>query len=83
MVKPFGKSALTSARVRQFRAVELLEAVGTPAARKLPTELAAGGSGAPLTLDASAALRRARSMSLTVVPVTSVIERVGVSQLVL
>ncbi|HEV3437655.1 MAG TPA: WD40 repeat domain-containing protein [Gemmata sp.] len=42
----------------QIRAVELLEGLGTPEARKLLTELAAGAPNAPLTLDAGAALKR-------------------------
>jgi hypothetical protein len=41
-----------------MRAVELLEGLGTPAARKLLTELAEGAAGAPLSLDAGAALKR-------------------------
>jgi hypothetical protein len=57
-LKPFDKATLATNRLRQLRAVELAEGLGTPAARKLLAELAAGGPGAPLTLDASAALRR-------------------------
>lgn len=45
-------------RVRQTRAVELLEAIGTPAARKLLSVLAGGAVGVPQTIDASAALKR-------------------------
>ena len=44
--------------LNQIRAVELLEGLGTPEARKLLTELAAGAPNAPLTLDANAALKR-------------------------
>ena len=44
-LKPFDRSTLTATRVRQIRAVELLEGLGTPAARKLLGELATGGSG--------------------------------------
>jgi WD40 repeat protein len=45
-------------RLRQIRAVELLEGIGTPAARELLSELAKGAAGAPLTLEAGAALAR-------------------------
>ena len=43
-LKQFGKSGFTTTRVRQVRAVELLEGLGTPAARKFLSELAAGGT---------------------------------------
>jgi hypothetical protein len=45
-------------RLRQIRAVELLEGIGTPAARELLSELAKGAAGAPLTLEAAAARER-------------------------
>jgi RNA polymerase sigma factor (sigma-70 family) len=45
-------------RLTQVRAVELLEGIGTPAAKELLAELAKGAAGAPLTLDAAAALER-------------------------
>src|SRR5262249_46797210 len=41
-----------------LRGVELLEAVGTPAARKALTELTKGAGSAPLTVEAKAALDR-------------------------
>jgi hypothetical protein len=56
-VKP-AAAPTDAARVRHIRAVELLEELGTPAARKLLTELATGKADAPLTLDAGAALKR-------------------------
>ncbi|WP_162667285.1 sigma-70 family RNA polymerase sigma factor [Gemmata massiliana] len=57
-LKSFEKGTLSAARLRQLRAVELLEGWGTPAARKFLAELAAGASGVPLTIDAAAALKR-------------------------
>jgi hypothetical protein len=57
-LKEFDRPVPTPERVREIRAVELLEGIGTPAARKLLAELAAGAAGAPLTLDAAAALKR-------------------------
>jgi WD40 repeat protein len=47
-------------RLRQLRAVELLEGIATPAARDMLSELAKGAIEAPLTLDAAAALERLR-----------------------
>jgi HEAT repeat protein len=44
--------------VRGMRAVEVLEDVGTPEARKLLQELANGGADAPLTTAAKEALER-------------------------
>jgi hypothetical protein len=44
--------------LRPTRALELLERLGTPEARKLVEELAGGSPGARLTLDARATLRR-------------------------
>ncbi|QJX00227.1 sigma factor-like helix-turn-helix DNA-binding protein [Frigoriglobus tundricola] len=57
-LKRFDGPALSPARLQQTRAVELLEALGTPAAKKQLTELASGASHAPLTRDARAALKR-------------------------
>ncbi len=57
-LKSFEKGTLSAVRLRQLRAVELLEGLGTPAARKFLAELAAGASGVPLTIDAAAALKR-------------------------
>jgi WD40 repeat protein len=54
----FDQAELSPARLRQFRAVELLEGIGTGAAKRLLTDLAKGAAGAPLTLDAAAALAR-------------------------
>jgi RNA polymerase sigma factor (sigma-70 family) len=54
----FDRAELSPARLRQLRAVELLEGVGTPAAKAWLAELAKGAAGAPLTVDAAAALAR-------------------------
>lgn len=63
-VKPASlASAAAAPRLRQVRAVELLEGLGTPAAKKLLNELASGKAGAPLTLDATAALKRLGKLS--------------------
>lgn len=45
-------------RLRQIRAIELLEGIGTRAASELLSELAKGAAGVPLTLEAAAALTR-------------------------
>jgi hypothetical protein len=47
-------------RLRQLRAIELLEAIATPAAREVLSELAKGAAEAPLSRDAAAALERLR-----------------------
>jgi hypothetical protein len=47
-------------RLRQLRAVELLEGMATTAARDVLSELAKGAAEAPLTREASAALERLR-----------------------
>src|SRR5262249_33139751 len=57
-LKEFDRAANSPTRIRQGRAVELLEGLGTPEAKKFLTELAGGAAGAPLTLDAAAALKR-------------------------
>src|SRR5262249_12406636 len=55
-LKPGGP--LSAEELRHLRAVEVLEGVGTPAAKKLLEELAKGAPGARLTREAGAALRR-------------------------
>jgi WD40 repeat protein len=57
-LKEFEQPIPSAMRVRQIRAVEVLEGIGTPDAKKLLSDLAAGGASAPLTLDAAAALKR-------------------------
>jgi RNA polymerase sigma factor (sigma-70 family) len=57
-LKEFDKSSLSATRLGQIRSVELLEGLGTPEAKKMLTEVAGGAGGAPLTLDATAALKR-------------------------
>jgi hypothetical protein len=47
-------------RLRQLRAVELLEGIATPAAKDVLSELAKGAAEAPLSLEAAAALERLR-----------------------
>jgi WD40 repeat protein len=49
---------LTPARLRELRALEVLEHVGTPAARHVLERLAGGAPGSGLTREARAALRR-------------------------
>lgn len=51
---------LPAGELRSLRAVDILEAVGTPAARKLLADLAAGAPTARLTQEAAAAERRLR-----------------------
>jgi hypothetical protein len=48
----------TAAELVQARAVAAMELAGTPEAKKVLTEWAAGASEARLTIDARAALRR-------------------------
>jgi RNA polymerase sigma factor (sigma-70 family) len=52
------RPTLTGEPLRQTRAVEVLERIGTAEARKVLTVIAAGAPGAALTRDAAAALRR-------------------------
>ena len=47
-------------RLRQLRAVELLEEIATPAARDVLSELAKGAAEAPLSREAKAVLERLR-----------------------
>jgi hypothetical protein len=47
-------------RLRQLRAVELLEGIATPAARDVLSKLAKGAAEAPLSREAAAALERLR-----------------------
>jgi hypothetical protein len=49
---------LPAVELRSLRAVEVLEATGTPAARKLLGELASGEPAARLTREAGEAVRR-------------------------
>src|SRR5262249_20625993 len=49
---------LSPDRLRELRSVEVLEAIGTPAARDRLTALSRGATGAFLTREAQAALRR-------------------------
>jgi WD40 repeat protein len=51
---------LGAGELQTVRAVEILEGIGTPAAKKVLAELAAGATGAKLTRDASASLGRLR-----------------------
>jgi hypothetical protein len=61
----FDPPAPSPDRLRQMRAVELLERIATPAARDVLSELAKGAAEAPLTLDAAAALERLRRQGRT------------------
>jgi hypothetical protein len=56
----FDPATLKPDRLRQMRAVELLEGIATPAARDVLSDLAKGAAEAPQTLDAAAALERLR-----------------------
>jgi RNA polymerase sigma factor (sigma-70 family) len=56
----FDPATLKPDRLRQMRAVELLEGIGTPAARDVLSELAKGAAEAPLSREAAAALERLR-----------------------
>jgi hypothetical protein len=50
----------SSSRMRELRALEVLEQIGTPDARRVLERLAAGNSGARLTREARASLDRMR-----------------------
>ena len=56
----FDSATLKPDRLRQMRAVELLEGIATPAARDVLSELAKGAAEAPLSREAAAALERLR-----------------------
>jgi hypothetical protein len=56
---------LTPAQVQTIRAVEVLERIGSPAARELLTALAASAPADLLTREASAALERLKVLSAT------------------
>jgi hypothetical protein len=56
----FEPAPLWPDRLRQLRGVELLEGIGTPAAREVLAELAKGSAAAPLSGEAAAALERLR-----------------------
>jgi hypothetical protein len=56
----FDPETLKPDRLRQLRAVELLEGIATPAARDVLSGLAKGDAEASLTLDSAAALERLR-----------------------
>ena len=51
-------AALSGEPLRMVRAVQVLEGVGDPGALRLLQELAQGGTGALLTYEAAAAVRR-------------------------
>lgn len=55
------ETKLSGEPLRAVRAIEVLERVGTPEARKVLAELASGTPGAKLTRDAGAALTRMKS----------------------
>ncbi len=59
----FDPETLKPDRLRQMRAVELLEGIATPAARDVLAELAKGAAEAPLSREAAAALERLRRRS--------------------
>jgi hypothetical protein len=58
LLAALGLRRLSGEALRQARAVEALERVGTKEARELLQELAGGDRGAVLTAEAAAALRR-------------------------
>ena len=55
-------------RLRAYRAVEVLERIGTPEARRLLTSYANGAPGALLTTSAEAALKRYYSLNASTSP---------------
>jgi hypothetical protein len=58
LLSAIAAGALPPGQVRGLRAVEVLELIATPAARRELERLAAGAAGAPLTVAAQAALTR-------------------------
>jgi WD40 repeat protein len=58
LLKKIEDGGISLDAVRQTRALEILEGLGTPDARRLLEELAAGSRGAALTLEAKASLAR-------------------------
>jgi hypothetical protein len=61
----FDPATLKPDRLRQLRAIELLEGIATPAARDVLSELARGAAESPLTREAAAALERLRRQGRT------------------
>jgi hypothetical protein len=58
--EPIAPEEKPGARLRQIRALELLEALGTPRAKAILADLAKGDPTAPVTLEAKSALARLR-----------------------
>jgi hypothetical protein len=58
LLAPLQEPRLSAERLRQRRAVAVLEQIGSPEARKVLEKLARGAPGAGLTREANAALRR-------------------------